>query len=549
MTAEFDHEVVCIGAGPANLAIAVALEDEAPGVAAHTTMFEAADEIAWQPGLLTETARSQVHFVKDLATPRDPKSRFTFLNHLRETGRLDDFVNSGVSSPLRVEVSRYHRWVAEQFACVDVRLGAAVRSIDPVRRQGGVCGWRIEVASGEVATARQVVIGVGRTQHRPAPLATLETDRVIHGADFLERIAEWDHAAPRSIAIIGSSQSAAELTLEAGRLFPQARRSVIMRSVGMAAYETSKFTNELFFPGYTSAFFDLEEGKRRAVLDQMHRANYSGLADHTIEALYEQKYLADFKGDDALRFRPLTELSGAALDRDGLVRLSLLSHHDGQQEEGFDLVLLGTGFDNAPPALVRGIMDALDLQTAAVDRDYRLDLGPGHHDGACHILGINEATHGIADTLLSVQASRAGEVAARIIETAAHERTQESMLRRHAPEALVSENGVQAARLLPAPLTTPFEASWCLIEPGTASTPHTHHEAEIFVAVEGEAVLETDGQRRVFRKGDTAFFAPGVRHQVINSGSRDFTMYSIWWDDAMSLRQLRGDRTTERKIA
>lgn len=104
-------------------------------------------------------------------------------------------------------------------------------------------------------------------------------------------------------------------------------------------------------------------------------------------------------------------------------------------------------------------------------------------------------------------------------------------------QRLRHENGLDAQRLLPWPaLNAPFEGSWCVIRAGTSSTPHSHHEYEIFIAVRGEATLVADSERRSFRVGDIAYFPPGVTHQVVNDGEEDFEMYSVWWDTDMSHR-------------
>lgn len=99
------------------------------------------------------------------------------------------------------------------------------------------------------------------------------------------------------------------------------------------------------------------------------------------------------------------------------------------------------------------------------------------------------------------------------------------------------ENGLDSQRLLPWPaLNAPFEGSWCVVRAGTASTPHLHHEYEIFIAVAGEALVEADGVRRPFRTGDVVYFPPGEEHRVVNDGDRDFEMYSVWWDPDMVTR-------------
>ncbi|WP_027341496.1 cupin domain-containing protein [Hamadaea tsunoensis] len=102
---------------------------------------------------------------------------------------------------------------------------------------------------------------------------------------------------------------------------------------------------------------------------------------------------------------------------------------------------------------------------------------------------------------------------------------------------LVHENGLDAQRLLPWPvLNAPFEGSWCVIRPGTASTPHAHHEYEIFIALRGSAVLESQGERRPFVAGDIVHFTPQKEHSVINESDEDFEMYSVWWDLEMAQR-------------
>jgi mannose-6-phosphate isomerase-like protein (cupin superfamily) len=102
---------------------------------------------------------------------------------------------------------------------------------------------------------------------------------------------------------------------------------------------------------------------------------------------------------------------------------------------------------------------------------------------------------------------------------------------------LTHENGLHAQRLLPWPLlNAPFEGSWCVIAPGTASTPHAHHEYEIFIAISGNALVECDGEPRAFRPGDVVHFRPGERHSVINDGEEDFQFYSVWWDADMTRR-------------
>src|SRR5512141_681004 len=77
-----DVELLAIGAGPSNLALAVALEELAPDLAANSLLIERAEAIVWQQGLLLPWATSQISFLKDLVTLRNPCSEFSFINFL-----------------------------------------------------------------------------------------------------------------------------------------------------------------------------------------------------------------------------------------------------------------------------------------------------------------------------------------------------------------------------------------------------------------------------------------------------------------------------------
>lgn len=115
------------------------------------------------------------------------------------------------------------------------------------------------------------------------------------------------------------------------------------------------------------------------------------------------------------------------------------------------------------------------------------------------------------------------------------------------PDQLVFENGLHARRLLPFPgLNAPFEGSWCQIEPGSASTPHGHHEYEIFICMNGQGRIKDHlGEEKQFEPGDVAAFTPHHEHSIENVGSEPLLMYSIWWDRPMAEGFLHNDATTQ----
>src|SRR5262245_49605806 len=98
-----DVELLAIGAGPANLALAVAIEELAgDDLARSSLVVEQAGSVSWQRGMLLPEAQSQVSFLKDLVTLRNPRSRFSFINYLHSVGQLSEFINMGNFWPYRL---------------------------------------------------------------------------------------------------------------------------------------------------------------------------------------------------------------------------------------------------------------------------------------------------------------------------------------------------------------------------------------------------------------------------------------------------------------
>ena len=411
-------ELVAVGAGPSNLALAVALEELAPPeLAASTLLLESNDEVAWQPGMLLPWTRSQVSFLKDLVTMRNPQSGFSFVSYLHATGRLNDFVNLGQSTPYRQEISGYLSWVAGALQRVRIEFGRRATSVTPQRdADGRVSGWLLTLADGSTIGCRYLVIGAGRDAEVPAVFRDLPRERVIHSTWYSAATERLDPAAPHRVAVIGGAQSAAEMLWATHRRFPQAECTMVMRSIGPTAYGSSKFVNELYYPGFVDEFYAAGAAARGQVLAQMHQTNYAGLAPDLLENLYHEIYLEKLAGRQRLRLATMTDVLAARTDGDDVVLTLHDRLHDRQHELRCDVVMLGTGFVRELPRLVRGLTDALGLDAPEVSRNYRLQTGTGsqtgfYEPGAAYLQGVNEATHGIADSLLSVLAARAGDIA------------------------------------------------------------------------------------------------------------------------------------------
>ena len=125
-----------IGLGPFNLGLACLTEpiDELDGL-----FLECKPDFDWHAGMLLDGAPLQTPFMSDLVTLADPTSPYSFLNYLKESGRLYSFYIRENFYPLRAEYDDYCRWAAGQALQHPLQprghRGHLRRSRQAVRRQ------------------------------------------------------------------------------------------------------------------------------------------------------------------------------------------------------------------------------------------------------------------------------------------------------------------------------------------------------------------------------------------------------------------------------
>lgn len=399
-------ELLAIGAGPSNLALAIALEELAPDLAENSLLIDRADAIVWQQGLLLPWATSQISFLKDLVTLRNPCSEFSFINFLHASGRLDHFVNLGNLWPYRSEISEYLAWVANSLSKVRVQLGRESVGLLPRRDAAGtLLGWTCRLADGSTIGCRYLVIATGRDPHIPPALAGISPDRIVHSTRYTHRLATLACELPHRVAVLGGGQSSAEMFSSLQHDLPNAEIAWVMRSLGPRALQSSQFSNEMYYPSFVDTVYGASPEGREEIRREMHRTNYSGVEPDLLRHLYADRYLNQLADRDRTRLITMVDLVGAVESEDGV----LLEFADRVTGEVIrlerDLVFLGTGFTRGISGTVKHLISELGLANAMVSRRYRLLLDEPS-EAACYLQGVNEDTHGVGDSLFSVMADR-----------------------------------------------------------------------------------------------------------------------------------------------
>jgi len=238
-----DYDLICVGFGPASLAVAIALEDEQIKPAPRVLFIEKQNQFVWHAGMLLPGSRMQISYIKDLATLRNPRSEFTFVNYLHNKGRLVQFVNLGTFLPLREEYNDYMSWCAQKFED-DVRYGEEVTSVEPVDAEKEPAKkFRVRSSingSEKIRTARHVVIAVGG---RPSIPKTLPQNhpRVLHSSKYASSVGNVlpDHQGEYQIAVVGGGQSAAEIFSDLHDKYPNATVNLFIKSSALRPSDDS----------------------------------------------------------------------------------------------------------------------------------------------------------------------------------------------------------------------------------------------------------------------------------------------------------------------
>ena len=423
-------DLVGIGFGPANLALAIAADElgrtQAPADRLKVRFFEKQPAFGWHRGMLIEDATMQVSFLKDLVTLRNPASDFSFVSFLHESGRLVDFVNYKTLYPLRLEFHDYLEWAARRMAHV-VRYGRRVVDVRPVLCDGVITAYDVVVepagegddavpAGRSVVRARNVVVAAGLRASVP-PGAQLGP-RVWHNLELVERTAGLAAGPPCArVVVVGAGQSAAEAVDHLHRNLPTAEVCSVFAKYGYTPADDTPFANRIFDPEAVDLYYDAPAHVKRRLFDYHRNTNYSVVDQELIVSLYQRAYQEKLVGRQRLRMMNASQVTAVAEHAD---RVDVTVEHlpTGEAETlAADALVYATGYRPRDAISLLGATGELcrrdEEGLVRVERDYRV-VTSVPSEGAIYLQGGTEHTHGITSTLLSNVAVRAGEIVASV---------------------------------------------------------------------------------------------------------------------------------------
>ncbi|WP_409180140.1 lysine N(6)-hydroxylase/L-ornithine N(5)-oxygenase family protein [Amycolatopsis sp. VS8301801F10] len=420
------YDVVGVGFGPSNLALAIALAEHnaGPGETVTAHFLERQPRFGWHRGMLIDTATMQVSFLKDLVTMRNPASAFTFLNYLHEKGRLVDFINHKTLFPLRVEFHDYFEWAAAKVDDL-VSYGSEVVSVEPVRDGGEIAFFDVRAeVDGEIAElrARNLVLGTGLRAKLPDGVVAGE--RIWHNSELLHRVESLRGTDARRFVVIGAGQSAAEVAALLHDEFPRAEVCAVFARYGYSPADDSAFANRIFDPEAVDSFYAASEPVKERLMRYHGATNYSAVDLDLIDELYRRRYQEKVLGVERLRLFNVSRPVEVA-DQGTHVRATVESLATGERSVlDADAVVYATGYLPADPTALLGDLASQCRRDGEgrlkVERDYRITTDPAVR-GGLYLQGGTEHTHGITSSLLSNTAVRVGEILQSIVDRRAAE--------------------------------------------------------------------------------------------------------------------------------
>ncbi len=343
-----ERDLVAVGAGPANLSLAAltAAARERGHASLSSAFLERNTSVRWHSGQMFPGTLMQTEFYRDLVTPIDPTSRFTFLNYLKSQGRIDQFFCSSTIYPPRHEFEDYFNWVAAQLPDILFSTNVRLVDFDPERRLF-IIDADDQPQQCRRFVSKHVVLGCG-----PSPDADPsepKSARVVEVSALLN----FSFPSPlHRVLVVGGGQSAAECVN-----FLLDRESAsglqvkwVTSETAFRALDIGNFSRETYAASYPRAFAVLPEPLRKKTLDDERNVS-NGITPSVAQALYQRLYrlrhlnIAGPAGA-SVSMHPNTEDQEIRGEKDGAAVTARILATGDTSVEVYDLVILCTGFDD-----------------------------------------------------------------------------------------------------------------------------------------------------------------------------------------------------------
>ena len=400
-----ERDLIGVGAGPANLSLAsLLMTARERGLTSLTaTFFERESTVFWHSLQMFPGSLMQTEFYRDLVTPIDPTSKFSFLNYLKAQARLDQFFCSSTIYPMRREFEDYFRWVAGQID--DVVFGVDVSFVDYDAKKHL---FVVDAGTYGRCETKHIVFGCGAR-----PRSGAEGSRSNRIVDVSRLLAFIFPGSLSRILVVGGGQSAAECLNYLLDQFSErpVRIDWVTSETSFSALDTSNFSRETFSTAYAQIFSSLNsEAREKINRDDKSVAN--GMTPLYAQMLYQRLYrLRHLPPSDGARPVVHVQANTEVVEtREAPAGVSVTAHivSTGRTEVVvYDCVILCTGLDDE--TILESSIIGPELRRRlhkGQDRDGYAVFWDGPPDRMIFVQSQNKVTHGLGDASFVTAAGR-----------------------------------------------------------------------------------------------------------------------------------------------
>lgn len=396
------YDIVGIGLGPFNLSLAALLN---PLNNVSKKFLDNKSEFSWHPELMFGDAMMQTSFLKDLVTPVDPRSEFSFLNYLTKNGQFYHFLNTDRKAINRYEFQDYCKWVSKKLA-QDIDFNSNVIDIKHD-------GEKFEVIKEDGSYfSKNICVASGPTKNIPECAQSHLSDKVFHAkSKYMKNL----NLEGKRVVIIGGGQTGVETFRNSLNGMWGRVESVTLLSgrQNLQPLDEAPFTNEIFTPEFVLKFHSLPQEQKDSYTQAQLLAS-DGNTPQYLQEMYNELYLDKFylKKLPEYKIAPMRWLKG--IENNGSNYSLLVDNLMSESEELFkaDIVILATGFKSVLPKFLDSLTDVIQKDhqgRVIVNQDY--SLLTNINSGKIYTMNFSRHGHGIADPQTSLMSWRSAMIA------------------------------------------------------------------------------------------------------------------------------------------
>lgn len=395
------YALIGLGIGPFHLSLA-AMAEKLP---MKTLFLDQKPHFQWHPELMFEDADMQTSWLKDLVSPVDPTSPFSFMNYLVQNGLFYAFMNTNRRIITRKEFELYCQWVSVQMK-ERLSFETQIQSVEFHNDQFVISTDKNKLSS------QNISIATGLIPRVPEFAKTFLGPAVFHAKS--PELATMDLREKRVI-VVGGGQTGVEIFRNAlkGKWGRAKSLRLISSRRNLEPLDESPFTNEYFTPDYVNQFFSLNQTAKDPIVSSQKLAS-DGNTPKYLEMLYQDLYQIQHVHKDPLDFKilPLRRLTGLEKSTHGFTAQINNYYSHSVETMDADIIILSTGFCTSIPKILDPIKELLffdDQNRLMAGKNFNLDW-KGPKENKIYALNFSRHRHGIAEPQTSLMAWRSATI-------------------------------------------------------------------------------------------------------------------------------------------